>query len=992
MKDNRNSGPSKWALIGIFSLIALMLLVGGYWYYGHEAEAIRNHEYGDLKAIADLKVAQIVRWRDERIADARLNSRAPFLRASVAQWLKAPGRVDLKKALTSRLNLIKDLVRYQNVILAGLNGRILLTLDPGLTGLEPETRKLVAETVSAHGVVFGDFFRCPICQQVHLDVAAPILDQAGKILAVLILRTDPEIYLYPLIQSWPTASKSAEILLIRKDGNEILFLNVLRHRAGPALTLRFPGSFSDLPAVQAGMGKTGLFEGLDYRQVKVLADLRPVPGSPWFMVAKVDRDEILAEAAQRARLIGILTLALIVLFGIGTAFLYKHQGKRALQALYQAERRRAELLEQARVTLYSIGDAVITTGSDGLVKQMNPVAEKLAGWQETEASGRPISQVFRIVNEETRAEVENPIERVLREGLIVGLANHTLLIAKDGVERPIADSGAPIRNEAGEIIGVVLVFRDQTEERKNLAALQETLKEKAFLADLIEQSSQPLAVGYPDGRLGMANPAFCNLVGYSLEELKAIDWATDLTPPEWLDGEQARLKELHQTGRPVRYEKEYIRKDGTRVPIELLVHLARDEKGQPEYYYAFVTDISERKRAEEERTKMMAQLQQAQKMETVGRLAGGVAHDFNNLLTTIIGNAQMALMDVDREGPLAEVLGEIKAAGERAAGLTRQLLAFSRKQVLQPEIVDLNEVVQEVEKILKRLIGEDIELETVFDTDLGQVEADVGQMEQVIINLAVNARDALPRGGKLTIETANTELDEHYAASRVSVTPGPYVVLSVSDNGIGMTREVQSHIFEPFFTSKEKGKGTGLGLAMVYGIVKQSGGNIWVYSEVGKGTTFKIYLPRVDKTAGAEKNKTLLTEVRGGLETVLVVEDEESVRNLVVTVLKRFGYTVLTAEDGQKALEIFQGQEGSIDLLLTDVIMPLMNGKELAELLEGLQPDLKVLFMSGYTDNAIVHHGILDKGIAFIQKPFPPEDLARKVREVLGRGSQRRKA
>ncbi len=294
------------------------------------------------------------------------------------------------------------------------------------------------------------------------------------------------------------------------------------------------------------------------------------------MVAKVDKDEILSEAVDRARLIGILTLALVVLSGVGTAFVYKNQGKRTFQALYQAERERAEILEQARVTLYSIGDAVITTGGDGLVRQINPVAENLTGWKEVEAAGKPLSQVFRIVHEETRAEVDSPVARILLEGVIVGLANHSLLIAKDGTERPIADSGAPIRNEAGEIIGVVLVFRDQTEERKNQATLQASMKEKAFLADLIEQSSQPLGVGFPDGRLGMVNSAFCKLVGYTSEELKSIDWTSVLTPTEWLDSERVKLEELHRTGQPVRYEKEYFRKDGSRVPIELFFHLVRD--------------------------------------------------------------------------------------------------------------------------------------------------------------------------------------------------------------------------------------------------------------------------------------------------------------------------------------------------------------------------------------------------------------------------------
>ncbi|MBA4392892.1 MAG: hypothetical protein C0407_05000 [Desulfobacca sp.] len=1110
MRNGNIRGALKWTMIGLFSLMAIILTAGGYWFYRHEVEAVRNQGYKELKVIAELKVNQIVQWRNQKIADAGLNSKAPFLRSTVLQWINNPGNRTLKAGVLSRLQLIKDLAGYQNVILAGLDGSILINFDPHLTGFEAETKHLIAKTTLSRKIVFGDFFRCPTCKRVHLDIAAPILDQTGNPLAVLILRTDPEKYLYPLIQSWPTLSKSAETLLVRQEGNDVLFLNVLRHQAGPALTLRLPLSRTEVAAVQAVKGKMGLFEGFDYRQVKVLADLRPIPNTPWLLVAKLDREEFLSEAANRARLIGFLTVALVFLTGMATAFWYKHQGKRSFQALYQIERERAELLEQARVTLYSIGDGVITTGPDSRVRQMNPVAEQLTGWRESEAIGQPLSRIFHIVNEETRAEVENPVQRVLQEGLIVGLANHTLLIARDGTERPIADSGAPIRNEAGQIIGVVLVFRDQTEERKNYNELKQAeeqmAREKLFSEsiitslpgvfylfdingkflrwnknleivtgrsaeeiarispldlidgqgkDLVAQRIQDVfATGASDveahlvskdgtrtpyfftglrinlkgqtcligvghdisarnraeealrqseeryrtileetgdgyfemdlgGHFTLVNDSLCSILGYSREELIGLSFKV-YTPQEDVETVFQAYNQVYHTGQPVRdYNLRIIRKDGSVGLAETSGFPVRNKNGEIVGFRGIRRDITERKRAEEEREKMVEQLQQAQKMESVGRLAGGVAHDFNNLLTTIIGNVELALMDAGQDGIIVERLDEVNLAAERAAVLTRQLLAFSRKQVLQPEIVNLNEVVLDVKKMLDRLIGEDIELETFLISDLGRVEADVGQLEQVIINLAVNARDAMPRGGRLTIETANIDLDEVYAAGHLGVTPGSYVMLSVSDNGFGMSPEVQTHIFDPFFTTKEKGKGTGLGLATVYGIIKQSKGNIWVYSEEGQGTTFKIYLPRVYQEAEREKEKGLKKEVRGGSETVLVVEDEENLRNLVVIVLQRYGYKVLTAQDGLKALEIVNSLETPIHLLLTDVVMPGMNGRDLAERLEGLQPGLKTLFMSGYTDNAIVHHGILDEGIAFIQKPFTPEDLVRKMQEVL---------
>ena len=380
------------------------------------------------------------------------------------------------------------------------------------------------------------------------------------------------------------------------------------------------------------------------------------------------------------------------------------------------------------------------------------------------------------------------------------------------------------------------------------------------------------------------------------------------------------------------------------------------------------------------------QLRQSQKMEAVGKLAGGVAHDFNNLLTVITGYSELTLRRLNETDPLRRNIEEIKVAGDRAASLTRQLLAFSRKQVLQPEVMDFNAVLVEMFKMLQRLIGEDIDLLPVLDPSLGQIKADPGQIHQVLMNLAVNARDAMPQGGKLTIKTANIDIDEEYASHHVSVRPGRYVMLSVSDSGSGMDEATQARIFEPFFTTKEVGKGTGLGLSTVYGIIKQSGGNIWVYSEVGKGTTFKIYLPRADQEFETIED-SVSDDLPVGTETILLVEDEEMVRHMTREILQLSGYRVIEAMHGVDALQVCKLHDGPIQLMLTDVVMPQMGGRVLAEQAAQLRPEMRVLYMSGYTDDAIVHHGVLDKNMAFIEKPFPPDALARKVREVLDAGS-----
>ncbi len=472
-----------------------------------------------------------------------------------------------------------------------------------------------------------------------------------------------------------------------------------------------------------------------------------------------------------------------------------------------------------------------------------------------------------------------------------------------------------------------------------------------------------------------ANQAFCQMVGRSREELLG----TRLLDLTHADDRSASLEQVEKLFlgelSSSQLETRYLARDNRIVWGHVTSSLLQDSSRRLLLGLGVVQDITERKNLEE-------QFRQAQKMEAIGRLAGGVAHDFNNLLGVIMGYSELALMQLGPKGDLRDLLNQILKAGERAASLTRQLLAFSRKQILEPRVLDLNTLLNDLEKMLKRVIGEDIDLITRLQKDLGRVKADQGQLEQIVMNLVVNARDAMPKGGRLTLETANVLLDEGYARHRHPVQPGPYVMLAVSDTGAGMTPEVQARIFEPFFTTKGMGKGTGLGLATVYGIVKQSGGYIWVYSEPGQGSTFKIYLPRVEELAEKAHQAGTAASPRG-TETVLVVEDEEEVRELVVKSLQKYGYQVLATGDVDRAVKLAEEHAGPIHLLMTDVVLPKMGGRDLARCLKGLRPDLKVLYTSGYTDDAIVHHGVLEPGVAFLQKPFALSSLARKVREVL---------
>lgn len=390
---------------------------------------------------------------------------------------------------------------------------------------------------------------------------------------------------------------------------------------------------------------------------------------------------------------------------------------------------------------------------------------------------------------------------------------------------------------------------------------------------------------------------------------------------------------------------------------------------------ALRAEIDQSKRLEE-------QFRQAQKMEAVGTLAGGVAHDFNNLLTVISGYSEIVLSRLPAGDATTELVAEIQKAGSRATSLTRQLLAFSRQQVMEMKLIDLNSVIADTEKMLRRLIGEDISLTAVLDPSIGRIHADPGQIEQVIMNIAVNARDAMPQGGRLTIETASVELDESYAQMHLEVKPGPYVLLTMSDTGCGMDEATKARIFEPFFTTKGLGKGTGLGLATVFGSVKQCGGHIWVYSEPGQGTTFKIYLPRGEEVAPSEKPPVVHPPSTGN-ETILLVEDEDAVRAVTYYSLHAMGYQVLQASSGRDAIKLCREHQGPIHLLISDVVMPEMGGRKVAEAILGLRPGIKVLYLSGYTDDAVVRHGILQEYVSFLQKPFSPKALGRKVREVL---------
>jgi PAS domain S-box-containing protein len=637
--------------------------------------------------------------------------------------------------------------------------------------------------------------------------------------------------------------------------------------------------------------------------------------------------------------------------------------KRAEEALRNSEDRYRDIVEHSR-------DLICTHDLTGKLLSVNPESARILGYTPSELLGARLRD---LLAPEVRPEFDEYLVKISRDGEAQG----QMVVQTRMGERRVWEYTNTLRTEGVQEPVVRGVAHDVTERKRaeESVRLSEEKFRKAF-----DSNPEPVTIStIAEGRYVDVNESFLRITGFCRDEVigrtaNEIDfWAK----PE--DREKF-MREIQQQGRVEGMEINFRTKSSqTRVG---LLSAEKIELNNQLCLLSVTKDMTEHKELEH-------QFRQAQKMEAIGRLAGGVAHDFNNLLTVINGYAELMLGQIQPESPHTLHLKEIRKAGERAAGLTRQLLAFSRQQVLAPQVLDLNSVIENMHTMLKRLIGEDIDLITIPGKSLGRVKADPGQIEQVLLNLAINARDAMPQGGELAIETANLDLDECYAREHVTVVPGPHVMLAVSDSGTGMDAETQKRIFEPFFTTKEKGKGTGLGLSTVYGIVKQSSGHIWVYSEPGHGTTFKIYLPTVNAPAEVVEYTNIMAEPSHGQETVLVVEDDLPIRMLVRATLEARGFTVLEAPNGAEALTIATQHRGTIHLLLTDLVMPGMSGRTLAQRFAVMYPETKVLYMSGYTDDAVIRHGGLEVGTAFLQKPFTPEALIRKVCEIFNAGKGR---
>ncbi|TAL17491.1 PAS domain S-box protein [bacterium] len=1171
----------RWLTL-IFTISMAVVLGGGYLFYRAQERQLRAETEAKLQSIASLKVDQIVHWREDRLSEAVLFMNSPYYCESIARWIENPRREAMTEDLRQSLRAMQMHYAYNDIFLTDSTGKVVFTLSGNPGHVHDIALPAIQEAIAQRRPFLTQIHTEDDGQHPHLSVVAPLFTEekgAQRYIGLLILQNDANQFLYPLIQSWPVPSDSSETLLVRRDGEDVLYLNELRHRTGTALKFRIPLTRENLPAVQAVLGREGVFQGIDYRGVPVLSVLNPVPGTAWHMVTKVDMSEAFAEWQFRSALILFMLAGTGVFVAVAVRTVWERNAKAQYRVLFASEKAKRESEARYGTTLMSIGDGVITTDAEGRVELLNGVAEELTGWRKEEAYQKPLEEVFFIFNQETRKAVENPVREVVRNGRIVGLANHTVLSSRDGTERPIADSAAPIHDEEGRITGVVLVFRDQSQEYEAQKKIEESeagyrglfngmLDGFAIHEIVLDEDGRPA-----DYRFLSVNPAFERQTGLSAEKIlgKRVLEVLPGTESYWIElygkvaltGEPAqfenysgeldkyfevfayrpkegqfacvfrdvterkraelslksRMEELTRPldeaegigfeellnieemqklqdqfasaagvasiitdpeGKPLtrpsnftRLCSEIIRKTekglsscyrsdavigganatgptvrpclsgglwdagasitvGGRHVANWLIGQVRDESQTEEKMREYARDIgadeegfieafrevppmsqeqfrrvaqtlytlakqistmayqnvlqarfiSEQKRSEEEKDRLQSQLLQAQKIESVGRLAGGVAHDFNNMLGVILGHTELALEQVEPQNPLRESLEEIEKAAKRSADITRQLLAFARKQTVAPKVLDLNDTVSGMLKMLRRLIGEDIALNWKPGSGLWRVKIDPSQVDQLLANLLTNARDAISGAGNVSIETNNVVLDSHYCEGHPGFTSGEYVLLTVTDDGCGIEKDKLTRIFDPFFTTKDVGQGTGLGLATVYGIVKQNGGFINVYSEPGLGSTFRIYFPKAH--ADVSDNFCEYAEApKGGRETVLIVEDEEAILNLGKRSLTALGYRVLAANSPARAIRLAEENAGSIDLLVTDVVMPEINGKELYEKILAIQPGLRCLFMSGYTADVIAHRGVLDEGVSFLQKPFSLKTLGLKVREVL---------
>ncbi|MBI2425072.1 MAG: PAS domain-containing protein [Candidatus Hydrogenedentes bacterium] len=849
--------PGSKTLLLVVLATALLMLGGTYGYFRYEMASMREQHFGAISSVAELKAAQIHQWRLERIGDTQLNPKSWFFREALVEWQRKPDDDRLRRAFEEGLKLYETAYGYEDALLLSPDGTLLASSHPDPIPVQAETMRVFEIALREKDSRLSEFYLMPD-GSAHIDVMGPVLDAAGKTLAMVLLRSDAATYLYPLIQTWPVPSHSAETFLIMRDGGEAVYLSELKLEPGSALTKRVPLSNTELPAVRAALGEAGRIQAPDYRGVEVLADWRAVPGTTWYLIAKVDASELLAETRYRTGAVGLVSLLCVLIVAITARLIHRRRQSELFAELYSSEREQREAEAQFRLILYSIGDGVITADCNARVSKLNAVAESLTGWAQEEALGKPITEVFRIVHAETRQPVECPVHRVLREGVVVGLANHTALLSKNGPEYQIADSGAPIRGEDGGITGVVLVFRDVTEE---YARQRELAQMRSLLQNTLD--SMPSALVAVDAQGQVIQHNMRAMAWASGAQGSAIDAPLEQAFP-LLSRQLERVREAVATREVMEETKIPMVTDGeTRYHNVTVFPLT--ENGVVGAVIR-VDDVTDRVHLEE----MMVQ---SEKLNSIGSLAAGMAHEINNPLGIMLQSAQNVVRrfspDLEANRRVAEECGvslaqvrryceereifafieDIREGGSRASAIVSNMLQFSRRSESRMQPASLPELIERTLDLAshdydlkKKFDFRHVEIVRDYEEGLPLVPLIVTEIEQVILNILKNGAQAMSEGG--TVLAADGVTHERPRFGIRVYAAGEFGAIDIEDNGPGMPEAVRRRIFEPFFTTKPVGSGTGLGLSVSYMIVINThGGLLDVKSEPGRGTKFMVRLP-----------------------------------------------------------------------------------------------------------------------------------------------------
>ncbi len=957
----------QWRYLAIF-LVFLVFVIGIVWggLANYDLQKRRVHEsWGQqVLGVNKLKVREIEAWLQERRHDGETSRQSVFLRSKLREFLRNPQDARLRQLFSERLSSLCPGDQYGGCYLLDTQGKPLVAVGVKMEGLTATEMSAFEEALRTGRPVLTEIHHDLSKENACLNVMVQIPSSDGprkEHLAVMMFCCDLNRYLFPTIRAWPTPSPTAESVLVRRDGDQVLFLNKVRYRPSQPLSIRIPLSHPNLISAMVIHGEEGILEGVNYRGVRVLGAGQRIAGTSWFLVSQVDLDEIEASLRRDGRLTFLVILGFTTMVGMGLGWLASRHAARLQRRQMKAALAHRAMLDRYEQLMHFANDIIVICDSEGRIIEANE--------QACTAYGCSRGELRRMTMRDLRApafreDLPQYLQKLEKQRLVRHETRH---IRKDGCEFPVEISSTFIETREGAfILGII---RDISEREKS----QESLRR---LTTAIHQVGEVIIITDREGIIEYVNPAFERVTGYSCEE------AIGKTPRILKSGRhgEAFYKDVWQTitagkvwsGRMVNKHK-----SGRLYEEDVIISPVKNAAGQAVNFVAVKRDVTRETALEE-------QFRQSQKMEAVGRLAGGVAHDFNNILMVIGGYVEMILNNLSENDPNTQRANEIRVATERAVALTSQLLAFSRKQVVQPKVLDLNQVLTEMEAMVGRLIGENIRFVRNYSHSLGRMKADPTQMQQVVMNLVVNARDAmLSKGGTLTIETHNVEIHQEMPSNHPGVPVGCYILLSVTDTGGGMSPEVQSHLFEPFFTTKSPGKGTGLGLSTVYGIVKQCSGHILVRSRVNEGATFTVLFPRCTESIAALQASAPKVLPVGKSETILLVEDERGVRRFARECLESHGYSVFEAEDGREALRICRESAHMVDLLLSDIVMPGMSGSDLAVQVQAFFPHVKVVLMSGYSEDRITSEILDEHDIVFMAKPFSANTLLETVQRVL---------